>query len=81
MLLDEPLSDKRSPVLYLRAFRHDTLSSKIIGLPFTNTLADTTEEEQIAKVMNEIGPFIAIGRPGEERKLLGATRIYVDDKE
>lgn len=36
-----------------------------------------TEEEELAAVMNEIGPFVAIGCPGEELPELGAYRIYV----
>jgi hypothetical protein len=40
-----------------------------------------TEEEQLAMVMNEIGPFIAIGRPGEQWPELGAARMYVGDDE
>jgi hypothetical protein len=41
----------------------------------------TSEEEQLANVMQEIGPFIAIGRPGENLPELGATRVYVSDAE
>jgi hypothetical protein len=36
-----------------------------------------TEEEALAAVMTEIGPMVAIGRPGEELPELGAYRIYV----
>jgi len=41
----------------------------------------TTEEEQLAKAMNEIGPFTAISKPGEALPELGAARIYVSDAE
>lgn len=36
-----------------------------------------SEEQQLAKVMNEIGPFIAIGDPSEKLPELGAARTYV----
>ena len=39
----------------------------------------TTEEEQYARVLNRIGPFVAIGDPREGLPDLGATRIYVGD--
>ena len=38
-----------------------------------------TEEEQLAKVVAEIGSFIAIGRPGENLPTLGAIRLYTGD--
>jgi len=36
-----------------------------------------TEEVIVARVMNQVGPFIAIGKPGEELPDLGAARTYV----
>ncbi len=40
-----------------------------------------TEEEQLTEVLSEIGPFIAIGRPGERLPTIGASRMYVTDAE
>ena len=37
----------------------------------------STEEEQLVKILGEIGPVIAIGRPGEELPHLGAARFYI----
>jgi hypothetical protein len=66
--------DHRPPVVYFRPFDADTDASKTIALT-----SWATDEEQLAKMMNEIGPVIAIGSPGEKLPLLGAARTYVDD--
>jgi hypothetical protein len=73
--LNELLADRsaEAPVLYLRSFCDDAKAAKVMGW--------TTEEDQLAIVFNKIGPFIAIGRPGEELPELGAARIYVGDDE
>ncbi len=66
--------DVRKPVLYLRSFQDDVKSAQPVM-----TMTAVTEEEQIAQVMNEIGPFIGIGKPGEKLPELGAARFYVGD--
>lgn len=74
--------DPRAPVLYLRTFESESQTSK--GLPGSLPLLDegiVTEEEQLAKVVSEIGPFIAIGRPGERLPTLGAVRLYAGNEE
>ena len=79
----------RPPVLYLRSFQDDTTAAAYtkgsgmlsLLLPFASRMTTLTEEEQLAMVMNEIGPFIAIGRPGEQWPELGAARMYVGDDE
>ncbi len=60
-------SDPRAPVLYLRSFETDT------GM--------VNQEEALADIVHEVGPFIAIGRPGEVLPRLGAARQYVGDDE
>ena len=41
-----------------------------------------TEEEQLAQVVNQaLGPFVAVGKPGEPLPELGAARLYVTDDE
>lgn len=71
---DEILStDSRDPVLYLRPFRDDEHTSNFEGL--------RTDEEQLSEVMNKIGPFVAIGCPGETLPKGGAARVYVGDNE
>jgi hypothetical protein len=69
--------DPRPPVVYLRSFADDeVLENANIVRGFIQL---TTEEEQYARVLNRIGPFIAIGDPREGLPDLGATRIYVGD--
>jgi len=68
--------DTRSPVLYLRAFEQDSDSARPMTL--VGSYRYFTEEEQLAAVLRELGPFIAIGQPGEDLPDLGANRIYVE---
>ena len=69
--------DPRPPVVYLRSFADDeVLADANIVRGFIQL---TTEEEQYARVLNRIGPFMAIGDPREGLPDLGATRIYVGD--
>jgi len=80
-------SDPRPPVLYLRSFKDDLVTAEpqqtgLGGLLGAITSAATgTEEEQLADAMKEVGPFVAIGRPGEPLPELGAARVYVGDTE
>lgn len=68
-------SDPRPPVVYLRSFEDDeVLANANIVRGFIQL---TTEEEQYARVLNRIGPFLAIGDPREALPDLGAARIYV----
>jgi hypothetical protein len=75
--------DTRPPVLYLRPFRDDSTAGRVVGgghlLLSGWTLGFSTEEEQMGAVLNAIGPFIAIGKPGEKLPELGAARTYVSD--
>jgi len=75
--------DHRPPVLYLRAFKDDKAAaerplSRLLGF-IVVFFGVPTEEEQLAEAMNDIGPMIAIGKPGEKLPELGASRIYVSD--
>jgi hypothetical protein len=40
-----------------------------------------TEEEQIVRAFNDIGPVIAVGSPGEATPRLGASRLYIAEEE
>jgi len=77
--------DPRPPVLYLRSFEAD---SKIILRPdgFWNKatmlfdyLVTFSPEQELAEILNQVGPVIAIGKPGEPLPELGAARLYVGD--
>ncbi|HEV3145052.1 MAG TPA: hypothetical protein VGZ47_14270 [Gemmataceae bacterium] len=76
--------DKRPPIVYLRSFRDDGRTSGASG--WSNwtgaglgALVSSPFEEVLAKVMQRYGPFVAIGRPGEEVAEMGAARMYVGD--
>jgi hypothetical protein len=74
--------DKRRPVLYLRSFALDeTLNTRISLVNRTLGLMSSslTLEERVVKILNKLGPVIAIGRPGEELPTVGAARFYVSD--
>jgi TM2 domain-containing membrane protein YozV len=68
--------DPRPPVLYLRSFVAD--DQPLLTFAYT---AAVSEEQEIAFAMDRIGPFIAIGKPGERLPELGAARLYVADDE
>src|SRR5262249_33990786 len=68
------LMDRRPPVLYLRSFLGEMLDD-----PTRINLL--TDEELICQVFKQIGPVIAIGRPGEHLPPIGASRFYYSDDE
>jgi uncharacterized RDD family membrane protein YckC len=83
---DALADDPRAPILYLRSFNSDKDADQSVGGKWYNHLFRfavpanlATEEEQIAMLMNCVGPFVAIGRPGEILPQLGAYRTYIDD--
>jgi hypothetical protein len=77
---DELLSmEKRPPVIYLRSFKDDKKAAAPAAL--TNWLVLYTEEEQLVHVLNDFGPCVAIGQPGEQLPDLGAPRMYLADDE
>lgn len=67
-------SDKRAPVLYLRAFSEDYAES-IEGY------SAATAEERLIDTFSRYGLPIAIGRPNEDLPLPGATRIYFEGED
>lgn len=82
--VDELLAqDKRPPVLYLRSFSEDKRNSRgrILKTIFDPTDGYKSREEEMVEWAKEIGPVIAVGRPGERLPELGAARMYVSDDE
>jgi hypothetical protein len=75
--------DQRPPVLYLRSFVDDQITSDtptaydIRGVQIPRL---STEEEHLAKAIGNLGPFIALANPDEELPQLGATRISADEQ-
>lgn len=78
--------DPRPPVLYLRSFQDD--GSVLLddqGIKSMQALIRATSpassEEELARILERIGPVVAIGKPGEELPELGAARLYVGHDE
>jgi hypothetical protein len=74
------LKDK-PPVLLLRSFTDD-----VAGIPPNMLIPRWTRrrkrlEETIGEQLTTAGPFVAIGKPGEQLPQLGASRLYVGDSE
>jgi hypothetical protein len=61
--------------LYIRSFFHDR-----VGLSIEYHGA-ASEEESLVKVLQDIGPVIAIGKPEEKLPTAGAGRFYFEDYE
>jgi TM2 domain-containing membrane protein YozV len=80
-------ADPRPPVLYLRSFGVDdqlALAARgrwaWLARRFTYTAAVGPEQE-LAFILEQVGPVVAIGKPGERLPELGAARRYVGDDE
>lgn len=77
--------DHRAPVVYVRSFRDDqkmiVVDSRIRRLfaALFEYLVAISPEQELAMIMNRIGPLVAIGKPGEPLPELGAARFYVAD--
>jgi hypothetical protein len=74
--------DRRPPILFLRSFRDDKVRLMqrvtIAGLPGAQGLR---LEEALSFMIRGLGPFLAVGEPGEGLPQLGAARAYLaDDK-
>lgn len=78
-MLEAQRSDTRAPVLYLRSFRADDLTSHTV--PGRTLAAYRTDEQQITRAFKTLGPVLAIGRPGDLLPMVGAARSYVADGE
>jgi len=86
------LKDTRAPVLYLRSFL-DEAAEASIGHRFkgvrrleTTQLAATVannglqEQDALGHVFRKIGPYVALGKPGETLPELGSNKIYVPNE-
>lgn len=81
---DEALRrDERAPVTYLRAFTDDGRMAvpghhwqdRVMGKAASG-LTLTSPEQELAFILQRVGPVIAIGKPGERLPELGAARLY-----
>ena len=82
--------DPRPPVIYLRPFSEDErmtrdgpVGERIGGAGVTSghRVSPASREREISRTMTEIGPFVALGKPGDRLAPLGAARLYVSDVE
>jgi hypothetical protein len=76
-LANQP-ADMRAPVIYLRSFHFDKRLAKR-PLAIGRVVSIYTEEEQLVQAVREVGPVVAVGRPGERLPRLGAQRVYLKD--
>ncbi len=83
---DEMLQqDPRRPVVYVRSFKEDPKIILDTGRAswrshLMYTVAISAEQE-LAFIMERVGPVVAIGKPGEPVPELGASRLYARDDE
>ena len=76
---------REPPILFLRPFTLDALPVSPIGdgwlaaFKVLSWVDRRTLEEHLSGTFEDLGPVVAIGRPGEEVAALGAARVYVDD--
>jgi hypothetical protein len=72
--------DPRSPVLYLRPFRDDPAGARLLasagGIVFW-VFPERSEEDLFARALAKLGPFLAIGEPGQAFRQIGAARLHV----
>ena len=85
--------DSRPPVIYLRSFKDEEQQAVFFdrfskaGRSNETMLADTVpnnsvqEQDALGYIFRKIGPYFALGRPGEELPELGSTKIYVGNEE
>ena len=74
-------ADTRPPVLLLRSFKDDQARLRPIGFLSLLQLRRSRLEEAVGREVGILGPFIAVGTPGESLPELGAHRAYLGDGE
>ena len=79
MSIEPELPATETSVLYLRSFHDEAVTSEA---PVANAFWPfrvRTGEETLVEALQEAGPVVAIGRPGERLPELGARRFYFSD--
>jgi hypothetical protein len=74
-LVNDAFPREFPPIIYLRSFQDDLISAKAFG----GVASLATEEEQLVRAFETIGPVGALGRPGERVPQIGALRMYLND--
>jgi hypothetical protein len=85
--------DSRPPVVYLRSFKDEELESSVLYRFKNLASSDKTwlaatvpnngiqEQDALGYVFRKIGPYIALGRPGEQLPELGSSKLYASNNE
>jgi len=85
--------DTRPPVVYLRSFKDEELESSVFDRFKNLASSDKTwlaatvpnngiqEQDALGYVFRKIGPYIALGRPGEKLPELGSSKLYATNNE
>lgn len=80
--------DPRPPILFLRSFKEETrriydapVGEREEGVYTSGQTRQQAREQELAKALDPVGPFVAIGRPGEPLASLGAARVYLGDRD
>ncbi len=83
--------DRRPPVLYLRSFKDEDADKGLGGVLRSGAATDaqplaesviawgTREQEALAVLLRQVGPYVAVGKPGEPMPEVGAARMYLSD--
>lgn len=85
-------NDSRPPVLYLRSFNDEVEDRSMVkyvksistsnkkDLALTMPSVGFREQDAMGYVFRKIGPYIALGKPGETLPELGSSKIYVPNE-
>jgi hypothetical protein len=71
--------DNRAPIMFLRSFTDDRISLPRERPVLSFRRTPKTADELIESVFGGFGPFVAIGKPGDQRKYFGASREFVPE--
>lgn len=80
-------ADQRPPMLFLRSFEDDHMQLASRRKPMLWPLAlrrlgaEESFEEALTIALTDVGPVVAIGRPGEQGAPVGAAREYVSNED
>jgi hypothetical protein len=70
--------DRRRPLLYLRSFAADNrMLEQMNVVGFLVGGRRESHEESLARAVADLGPLVAVGRPGEWLPPIGAARLYI----
>jgi hypothetical protein len=71
----------KKPIVFFRSFGMDQVKIYGTGISFLSKrkLTFKNYEELLKSAVGKLGPFVAIGKPGDKVPPLGAARMYVDD--